>query len=137
LPTILAVMSEDCRNTLEKELDSNLSNLLSKSLKVVGWTAFDDYAYLKSTFSAEKRHPLLVKLGINPGSEIVFHATQNVYIENNPNFLNYERRVTEAVFRIANDLGINLVVKPHPKEEKTHLVLELQKNWPIDMVTFI
>lgn len=118
LPTILAVMTADCGPTLERELDSDLSRHLIKGLRVVGWTAFDDYASIRAGFSPEQRNSLLEKLWLDSSRKISFHATQNVFVENNPNFLPYERRVTEEVFRKANDLGVSLVVKPHPKEAK-------------------
>jgi len=122
LPTILVVMTEGCGSTLEQELGPGLSQPLLKNLKVVGWTAFDDYASIRDNFSHKKRDELLRKLKISPSRKIFFHATQNVWIENNPNFLSYERKVTEEVFQQSNNLRISLVVKPHPKEAKNPLL---------------
>ena len=125
LPTILAVMDEDCRETARKELGDEAA----KRCRVFGWTAFDNYAQLREEFTEKRREELLNKLGLNPEELVYFHATQNIhpnstYIRHSisseskkfKDFF-YECKVTQFTFEAASDLGIKLIIKPHPGEE--------------------
>ncbi len=141
LPTLLAVMGEDCRETARKELGDEAA----KRCRVIGWTAFDNLAKLREEFIESDRENLLHKLGLNQEDKIYFHATQNIHplsnysmgslkknatgdwnvlaaemrslLENKGPIFDYEMKVTAAVFEAASDLGIKLVVKPHPGEQ--------------------
>ena len=125
LPTLLAVMGEDCIETVRKELGEEAA----KRCRVIGWAAFDNYAKLRKDFTEQKREELLHKVSLNPAELVYFHATQNIHPdtaymkrversaeEKMKGFL-YECRVTETTFAAASDLGVKLVVKPHPGEE--------------------
>ena len=129
LPTVLAVMDEDCIETVRKELDGETGIEAAKRSRVIGWPAFDHYAALREGYTEQKREELLHKLGLNPEELVYFHATQNIHpesaymqrltlsAEEKMNIFNYECSVTKAVFKFASDLGVKMVVKPHPGEE--------------------
>ncbi len=129
LPTLLAVMDEDCVETVRKELSGEMGIEAAKISRVIGWPAFDHYAALREGYTEQKREELLHKLGLNPDEPVYFHATQNIHpesaymqrstlsAEEKRNIFNYECSVTEAVFEFASDLGVKMVVKPHPGEE--------------------
>jgi hypothetical protein len=125
LPTILAMMDENCRGAIKEELGKEAA----ERVRVVGWTAFDNYAKLRQDFSAAKKRDLLMKLEINPFSDLDVFFSQNIHpdatylqTDTHPrsfwqdNF-DYEMSITEAVFVAASDLRRTLVVKPHPGEK--------------------
>ncbi len=126
-PTLLAVMGEDCIETVRKELGEEAV----QRCRVIGWTAFDNYAKLREDFTEQKREELLHKLELNPDKNVYFHATQNMHpdsaymqrstipAEEKKKIFDYECAVTQFTFEAASDLGIKLVVKPHPGEEFT------------------
>jgi len=129
LPTLLAVMSEDCIETARKELGDEMGEEAAKKSRVVGWAAFDHYAKMREDFTEAKRTELLSSIGINPENPVYVHFTQTMhpeaaylkrlnkpYTERMENFL-YEQGVTQCTFEAASDLGLKLVVKPHPGEE--------------------
>ena len=136
-PAILAVMDEECVKTVRQEL----GEAAAKICKVIGWTAFDNYAKLREDFTEQKREDLLHKLGLNPEQQVYFQATQNIHPdsaymkrlersadEKMKGFL-YEYAVTQSVFEAGSDLGIRLVVKPHPGEEfELNFTQELAKR---------
>lgn len=129
LPTILAVMDENCKGTIRKQLEKEIAEEAIKRIRVVGWTAFDEIGQLKKSFTEEDQVELLSELGLNPEQEVYLHCTQNVhpearymkrlknkpYEEKEKDFI-YETKVTEALFKVASDLGVRLTVKPHPGE---------------------
>lgn len=127
LPTIITVMNDDCIEMMKKEL-GELDIEAAKRSRVVGWTAFDNYAQLREEFNNQRRTGLLSSVGLNPDEEIYFHATQNLhpdteYVqkvarkrEDNEHNFQYEMSLSQAVFEAASDLGRCLVVKPHPGE---------------------
>ena len=145
LPNILAVMSDDCIETARRELGGEMGNEAAKRCRTVGWPAFDHYAALRESFTEVKRRELLGKLGLNPEKPVYFHATQNGHplsdyslsairsevvrdwealsakleklVKDKGAYFDYEMRVTETVFQAASDLGLRLVVKPHPGEK--------------------
>ncbi|MEK6969808.1 MAG: hypothetical protein AABW48_05250 [Nanoarchaeota archaeon] len=129
LPTLLALMSDDCVKTARKELGGEMGEEAGKRSRVVGWTAFDNYAKMREDFTDESRVKLLAEVGINPENPVYVHFTQTIH----PNtvymakvnrlfgqkvrdFL-YELGVTQFTFEAASDSGLKLVVKPHPGEE--------------------
>ena len=129
LPTILAVMDESCIQTAQKELGGEMGAAAAERCRIVGWPAFDHYAKMRTEFTQQKREEFLHKLGLNPEELVYFHATQNIHpdtaymqrlnmpIEEKRNIFDYESHVTIFTFAAAADLGIKLVVKPHPGEE--------------------
>ncbi|HLD39669.1 MAG TPA: hypothetical protein VJB13_00855 [Candidatus Nanoarchaeia archaeon] len=129
LPTLLAVMDKDCIETARKEFGGQMGEEAAKRARVIGWAAFDNYAKLRAEFTEKKREELLQKLGLNPEQPVYFHATQNAHPESaymkklnmsdqeKAKIFNYECSVTSLVFESASDLGVKLVVKPHPGEE--------------------
>lgn len=129
LPTILAVMSEDCIETVRNELGGEMGEEAARRSKVIGWTAFDHYAKMRESFSDETRVELLANIGVDPENPVYVHFTQNMHPncaymtragksfgEGVKGFL-YEQGVTQFTFEAASDLGLKLVVKPHPGEE--------------------
>lgn len=129
LPTILAVMDNDCIETARKEFGGEMGDEAAKRARVVGWAAFDNYAKMREEFTEQKREELLHKLKLNPEEPVYFHATQNAHPESaymqrlsmtpeeKIRIFEYECAVTALVFGAASDIGVRLVVKPHPGEE--------------------
>lgn len=129
LPTILAVMSEDCIETARSELGGEMGEEAAKRSRVIGWTAFDHYAKMREDFSDETRAELLTSIGVDPENPVYVHFTQTMHPncaymarvdkdfgEKVKGFL-YEQGVSQFTFEAASDLGLKLVVKPHPGEE--------------------
>ena len=129
LPTVIALMSGDCKKTLENQLNQETGREAVKRSRIIGWPAFDRYANLRENFESQIRTKLLQGIGINPDGAIYVHFTQNMdpdclYMSQVPRSreyktkeFQYEMRVTKAAFQAASDLGIKLVVKPHPGEK--------------------
>ncbi|MEK6899611.1 MAG: hypothetical protein AABX05_00660 [Nanoarchaeota archaeon] len=127
-PTIIAVMDEECIKTARLELGEEAA----KRCKIIGWAAFDNYAKLREGFTEQNRESLLHKLGLNPQQPVYFHATQNIHpdtaymkrlekpAKEKMNEFLYEYFTTICAFRAASDLGLKLVIKPHPGEEFEH-----------------
>ncbi len=129
LPTILAVMSEDCIETARRELGGEMGEEAAKKSRVIGWTAFDHYAKMREDFTDETRAGLLASIGVDPKNLAYVHFTQTMHPncaymarvdkdfgEKVKSFL-YEQGVAQFTFEAASDLGLKLVVKPHPGEE--------------------
>ena len=122
LPTILAVMDEACIETSRKELSGEMGDESAKRCRVIGWTAFDNYAKMREDFTEQKREELLHKLGLNPNQPVYFHATQNMHpdsaymqrlsmsTEEKRRIFDYECAVTALVFETASDLGLKLAL---------------------------
>lgn len=129
LPTILAVMDKDCIETARTELGGEMGSAAAKRCRIVGWPAFDHYAKMREDFTGQKREELLHKLELNSDEHVYFHATQNIHpespymqrssmsAEEKRRIFDYECSVTTVVFEAAADLGVELIVKPHPGEE--------------------
>ncbi|OIO80981.1 hypothetical protein AUJ84_02075 [Candidatus Pacearchaeota archaeon CG1_02_32_132] len=119
LPSAISLMDGSCLSTMLSQLETELGAEASKRAVVIGWTALDRYAAIRNGFSSSDRERLIKKLGEYSGSKegIFFHATQNVKVNGDSNFFDYELKVTEKVFQMASDLGKALTVKPHPREE--------------------
>ncbi len=130
LPTILAVMSDECKDLARTEM-GDLGEEVAKRSRTIGWIAFDGYAALRSNFSPAKREELLSSIGVDLDGKVRVHFTQNMHplsdymkrvtwpdAEKVTDY-EYELRVTQATFAAASDLGLKLVVKPHPGEAYT------------------
>lgn len=125
LPTLIGVVDKKSIDTIRQELGEEAAS----RARVVGYTAFDKYAELRENFSETDREILLSSLSLNAGKSIYFHATQNIHpdtdymkksainSEEKRAMFTYELGVTNTSFAAARDLGINLVVKPHPGEK--------------------
>jgi len=125
LPSIIAVMDDDCTEKIEKEIGGEAA----KRCKVIGWTAFDHYSQLRESFTEKDRTSFLQMLDLDSSHLIYTHFTQNFhpsceYIKNREvpfekamRDLVYEVDVTGVVFEAASDLGLKLTVKPHPGEK--------------------
>jgi hypothetical protein len=130
LPTLLAVMNDACIETARMELGGEMGEEAAKRGKVVGWTAFDSYARMRDDFSHEDRAELLDRIGVDPQNPTYVHFTQNIHPhaayrlrnsarrndKNITGFL-YEQGVTQFVCEAASDLGLKLILKPHPGEK--------------------
>jgi hypothetical protein len=127
LPTIIAVMNENCKITMESSLPvSNRADALART-KVVGWSAFDRYAEIKNGFTSQNKSDLLDKLSLE--GPIYVHFTQNIHPQTDymvrvvrseqekQQRFDYEMKSTAVLFSAALNLGIKLVVKPHPGEK--------------------
>ncbi len=142
LPTFLAVMDEQCLATMRQQLSSEIGEEAVRRCRITGWSAFDHYARLREEFNAAKREELLHRLGLNPDKEAYFHATQNIAptageagesltaaeLGAKEAKFRYELQVTSAAFAAAADLGLKLLVKPHPKEMGDYTMLLAQKH---------
>lgn len=140
-PTILSVMNPQCKDTIRKELSNEVADELIKRTRVTGWTIFDHLASLKENFSENDKINLLTKLGLNFDENYPLHFTQVIhpdtkymkpverpYTEKQKEF-DYELRTTGKIFEIVSDLGLKLLVKPHPGEEfETNFTLDLVKK---------
>ena len=141
-PTILSVMDTGCFNTIKKELPNDVAEELIKRARVTGWIIFDNLASLRENFSEENRNTLLTKLGLNPEKNYPVHFTQVIHPETKymkpverafelkQKEFDYELKTTDRIFQIASDLGLKLLVKPHPGEEfETNFTLDLIKKY--------
>jgi len=138
LPTILAVVSYNYQDRMRKELTPEMASVVIARTKVVGWTAFDDYAKIKESFTEAKRENFLHELGLNSDELWHLHLTQNIHPDSDylkfsarprqqkEEIFEYETKVTTAVFEAASNLGLKLIVKSHPGEAfKTNYTAEL------------
>ncbi len=128
-PIVLAVMSDDCLLRLKKEMGDVLGEEAAQRTRVVGWTAFDGYAKMRDGFNEQMRVKFLREMAINPDRRLHVHFTQNVhpqapYITNKglsfnewAQRFNYEMGITRFTFDAAVDLGLEVIVKPHPGEK--------------------
>ena len=128
-PTIISLMNKECIDTMLNEFPPKIGIEAVKRARVTGWTAFDHYFDFKSKFSQKEREKLLKELSINPGQEVYAHFTQNLHPDSDYMKISagtqkqkqedyeYEKKVTQTVFEKASDLGIKMIVKPHPGEE--------------------
>lgn len=121
IPSKISIMDKRGIETMTKQLSPEIAEEVIKRVEVIGWTAYDDFAQIREQFRPENKKSLLedlTKLGIKIQEPIYFHATQNVHIEEDPNFFEYESKVTEAVFKVAADFKKKLVIKPHRGEKE-------------------
>lgn len=122
IPSVLALMNSECISTLCNQLSPEMAREAIQRSRVVGWTAFDKYAQIRREFDVAKKQKFLESLrgqGINLDDPIHVHATQNTNPSNDQSFYGYEVKSTEATFRVAADLGLKIVTKPHPREDGT------------------
>lgn len=129
LPSVISVMNKECLETMKSELPCEMAEEAIKRTRVVGWTAFDDYARIRNEFTGVHRENLLQSILINPRNEIYTHFTQNIPPESaymkpltwpylrKEEYYDYETKVTQKVFEAASDLKLKLIVRPHPGEE--------------------
>lgn len=129
LPTLLAIMSADCITTAKIELGSAMGEETAKRSRVVGWPAFDHYAKMREDFTIDNKIKLLTNFSINPENPVYVHFTQtmhpnsaymtkmNISYEQKVKEFLYEQGVVQFTFEVASDLGLRLVLKPHPGEE--------------------
>lgn len=118
-PTVLAIMDEQCRETLVTELRSDVGQKVVARTRVVGWTAFDELQLKKDSYDDRKREAYLTamrKEGVILPEIVHSYFSTNVNLSRDPAWLGYELAITTAVFEAASDLGLHLVVKPHPRE---------------------
>ena len=84
---------------------------------------------MRKDFTDETRAELLAGVGVDPENPVYVHFTQTMhpncaymarvdkdFNEKVKSFL-YEQGITQFTFEAASDLGLKLVVKPHPGEE--------------------
>lgn len=137
LPTYLGMMHDDCAKTLETELADPKYDVVRREalnrIKVVGWTAYDNFAQLRAQSTPETTAALKQQLGLNPHQKVHTFFTQNIHPDTEylkphiavngsayralrEEMFDYELDVTDSLFTIAKELGIHLVVKPHPGE---------------------
>jgi len=131
LPTIITVPTAECLYSITRDLPLEDAKWLCNQAQVVGWAQFDHYAEMAHQFTEEARLGLCQKLGIFPRRDLnlYVHFTQNQ--DPNSDYWNkvslpeskkqeifdYKMKVTKAVFEAASELGIKLVIKPHPGEK--------------------
>jgi len=140
-PTLFAALDYECLETMITELGKEIGEKLASKTKVVGHIALDGDAKLKTEFNKEKRKELLRSLGLDPEQKIYLHFTQNIHPyseymkpvtwtpEQKQQNFEYELGLTETVFKIAADMGLRLVVKPHTGER-------FRINYTEDLVKF-
>ena len=137
LPTYLAMMHDNCAKTLERDLaDSKYDAVRAEAIsriKVVGWTAYDNFAQLRAQSTPETTAALKQQLGLDPHQKVHTFFTQNIHPDteylkphikvNGSEYralreamFDYELDVTDTLFTLAKELKIHLVVKPHPGE---------------------
>ena len=128
LPTIIAVMVKECVHTMKSELPVDMALEAVARARVVGWTALDHYAGLRESSTPHTRENLLQELSLNPEKSHYLFLSQNIsphskYMENfdllyskKEEIFQYELQVCRAAFQAAADVGVQLLVKPHPGE---------------------
>ncbi len=129
LPMYIAVMDEQCITTSQAELGSDIGEEVARRSRVVGWTAFDHFAKRREDFTETDRVAVLKSIGVNSENPVYVHFTQTThptsaymkrvdrpYEQKVKDFL-YEQGVVQFTFEAASDLGLKLVIKPHPGEE--------------------
>lgn len=134
LPTILAVMNEECKKTAQTELGAQMGAEAVKRSRIVGWTALDQYAAKRQQYTLEERAAILQEIGVNPEQKLHAYFSQNIhpdteylrphierngveYREKRQRWFEYEMKITKAVFSIAADMKIPFAVKSHGGEK--------------------
>jgi len=138
-PDLLAVMDKGCIATLKQEFGEQEIEKLQDRIKVIGWTAFDNYSNLREKFTEKDREKLLQELKLE--ARIILHFTQNIHPNSDymkliakgqkekKSFFDYETKLTRKVFETASDLGLRLTIKPHPGERfEINYTLDLTKK---------
>ncbi len=127
IPSVISLMNEKCLETMTSQLPEEMAKIAGERARVIGWTAFDDLVKVREKFSEEDRERVIRAIGFNSYlNPVHFHATQNVP---GTGHFGYEIRAAEEIFRIANDLGLKLVVKPHPSEEGGRFSMMLAQRY--------
>lgn len=124
LPTIIAQMSDQCLETVRKQVPGSAGKEAVARSRVVGWTMFDHYAALRESYTSQHTVDLrdhLKKQDIELEERISVYLTQHFPTPNDASWVPYEKCVTEAVFAAAHDLGLRLAVKPHPREDQSYI----------------
>jgi len=116
LPGTIALMDEQSLITMRGALPGEMGQEAASRAVVVGWTPFDDFAQLRDNFTQEDRTKVLDGLGLPAGEQLYFHATSNVLVDYDDAFFPYQKNLTEAVLSRAKEIGIRLMVRPHPRE---------------------
>jgi len=114
IPFRISLMDDGCLETMANELSEEMTKVAKERARVIGWTAFDSFAEDRERFSSEDRKRILESIGLEIENKVYLHATQNVP---GTGHFGYEIRAAEEILRIAPDLKLKLVVKPHPGEE--------------------
>ncbi len=117
IPQRISLMNDVCLGTIFEELPKEIAEAVKERSRVLGWTAFDGLYSLrerKSTFDKESFLNGLREREIEIPEKVYFHGTQNVP---GTGHFGYEVRAAEEIMRTASNLGLNLVIKPHPGEE--------------------
>lgn len=148
LPTVLGIVNEDCKDKIKANLSEEMAKEGIKRSRVIGWSAYDNYAEIKNNFDENKRAEVLYALSLNPDENIYVHFTQNIYPESDymilipwsdkekQDFFDYEMKVTEAAFQAAADLSLKLVAKPHPGEKyRINFTEDLTKKFGFDYIS--
>ncbi len=132
IASIITVPTTNCLASLRQQLPSEMRDLAVTAAKVVGWAQFDHYAEVRRKFSEPQKVKVCQQIGVSVTDPIYVHFTQNqdphstywqkidIPLDEKEKIFEYKMRVTSAVFAAAADLGIKLVIKPHPGEE--HIV---------------
>lgn len=142
LPTKIALMSEACLSTLQREMGNEGEEAVRRSV-VVGWTAFDGYAAKRARWTETGRETLFRSLHLDPEIPWHVHFTQNIpaeseYMRRVTQFtaaekaarFAYELAVTRNVLSVAAQLKIPLIVKPHPGEaDERNFTQEAAKDY--------
>ena len=118
-PAVLAIMDEQCRETLVNELGDEVGKKVAARTRIVGWTAFDELQLKKDSYDNRRRGAYLTAMrreGVILPEIVHSYFSTNVNLSRDSAWLGYELAITTAVFEAASDLGLRLVVKPHPRE---------------------
>jgi hypothetical protein len=119
-PTLIATLDDTCTRTLE----AALGGAIAARSRVVGWTAFDHYAALRTQFTAADKERVFASIGVDPAQPWSLYCSQHTppqadkahYSAEEKGKVAYELAVAEHLFTTARAHDIPLVVKPHPKE---------------------
>ena len=116
LPSIIAVTDDTAKGSMRASLPTKAGEAAIRRTEVVGWTAYDHFPQLIEDFTPDKRFATLESISHDSSKPLYFHATQNVHLPHDESFLKYEQALTHAVFDAAQRIGLQLLVKPHPRE---------------------
>ncbi|MAG26898.1 hypothetical protein CMI47_15270 [Candidatus Pacearchaeota archaeon] len=117
IPSLITVTGTSEIETMQSTLPEMIAAIAVERVRFIGWTAYDNFPQLKKSFTPQDRDRTLKAISHSPDQPLYFHGTQNTSPPKRPEFLPYEQSLTHAVLDVAQRIGMQLLVKPHPGEK--------------------
>ncbi len=127
LPDHITVPGEDSYDLVREAVGECLATEIIRRAVPVGFPAFDHYAATRERFTSKRREAFVAELelegpfvfypsaNLDPNTDYMRRSTRDP-VDKRQRF-EYALRLTEETFRVASDLGLHMVVKPHPGEQ--------------------